>query len=227
MKYLFSFGFLAALICCYTLAFGQDFPENDETVPEKFGIDFSANFVVGFPQNEFKTNYDRKILPGLNLDFTFTPARKASYWKTGAQMEVLFGGQEKNDWSGLELRSSTAFMSINSVNRFLPQESMTIKPFVEFGLGLNFSFTSSTYEIYDKASFWEKFLLGEEDQVETITVKDHNDMDLNLSFGIGAIIKDIACVQVKYNYIPEVVYVSPGGISAKQSGYIRIQHLSC
>lgn len=211
---------LIITLACFGVAFGQDPNPPDPSVPQTNGIDFSVNFVMGFPKNEFKTNYDKKLLPGLNLDLTVTPASKVPFWKLGAQLEALFGGQEKNDWNGLELSSSTNFISINVINRLLPQKPMAVKPFIELAIGLNLSYTSSTYEIYDKATFWEKFFLGEEDQVETITVKDHDDMDKNFTIGAGVIIQNMACLELKFNYIPEVVYVSPGGISVQDNQVI-------
>ncbi len=196
---------------------GQNNSDVDLNKPIRYGVDVSVNFISALPQAEFKTNFDKMMLPGVNFDAALTPSKNAPLWKAGAQLEVLFGGSKKNDWNGLRLRSSTDFISINFINRFLPEKSMTVKPFLELALGFNMSYTSSTYEIYDKATFWEKFLFGEEDQVENITVKEHNDTDKNLSIGAGIIVKNTFMLQVKYNYIPEVVYVSPGAITIENN----------
>ena len=89
---------------------------------------------------------------------------------------------------------------------------MQVKPFFELAFGLNFNFTSSSYEIYDKVTFLEKLLFDKEDYSEVVTLKDHDDVAKNISVGAGLIIKNRVMLSLKYNYASDVVYVSPRSI---------------
>ncbi len=205
----------ACLTVAPTLLLAQD--ETEEEAKESFwgrsGIDFSTSFVMGIPQSDFYDNMDQRILPGFNFDLAFSPSRNAQFWKIGAQFEALFSKRENTDWDGIEIRTNSSFMSVNIINRLLPTHPMAVKPFAEFAIGLNLNYTSSTYDLYDKASFWEVLLLGAEDETTTISLNDHNDVDKNFAAGAGVIIKNVVVLQVKYNYVPHEVYVNPENIS--------------
>lgn len=205
----------ACLLFCPSLLLAQE--ETDEEPKESFwgrsGVDFSANFVMGIPQGEFRDNIHQDILPGFNLDLAFSPSKNAQFWKVGAQFEALFSKRQNTDWDGIDIHTSTNFLAINFITRLQPTRPMAIKPFAELAVGLNLSYTSSSYEIYDDVSFWEQFLLGREDESETIKLNDHNDVDKNFTIGAGIIIKRLVVLQLKYNYVPHVVYVNPASVS--------------
>ncbi len=205
------FALLFGMLFCLNYAVAQE-TSTDTAPPTRYGIDISTSFVMGLPQNQFKTNFGQSVLPGVNFDFTFTPSKAIPFWKMGLQLESLFSINQKDDWYGMELKSSTDFVSINLLHRFLPPQSMQVKPFFELAFGLNFNFTSSSYEIYDKATFLEKLLFDEEDYSEVVTLKDHDDVAKNISVGAGLIIKNRVMLSLKYNYASDVVYVSPRSI---------------
>jgi len=213
------FPLLFGILSCVNYALAQE--TSTETDPStRYGIDMSVNFGMGLPQNQFKTNFGQSVLPGVNFDFTFTPSKAAPFWKMGLQFESLFSMNQRDDWFGMKLKSSTDFISINLIHRFLPPQSMHVKPFFELAFGLNFNYTSSSYEIYDKASFLEKLLFDEEDYSEVITLKDHNDVAKNISVGAGLIIKNRLMLSIKYNYASDVVYVSPKSITVQGSNIV-------
>lgn len=186
---------------------------SQETAPEKRGADVSINFVTGITRDEFKENYDKSALLGFNFDVVFIPFKNAKAWKPGGQFEIFFGGQQKDQWSGIQLTSQSAFLKLNFINRFQPPRPMVVKPFLELAYGFNLNTTSSSYEVVDKASFWERFLLNAEDLVETKTAKEYSDITHNLAIGAGIIIKNFLVLQVKYNYVPEIEYVKADGIT--------------
>lgn len=212
--------FLASLLTCLALfpseLSAQDFAE-PETSASQRGFDFSLNLVCGFPAYEYKQQVDRLILPGMNLDLRFYPSKQTSNWMCGLLFEALYAGSSKDNWEGMQLQSSSGLFQIALVNRIQANPHRPVRPYAEFGIGLGISSTSSTYDVYDRASFVEWFFLGEEDQVYTFSVKDHTDRTTTYSAALGILIKKGLNLQLKYTYMPDVFYVKPEGIQIRGS----------
>ena len=203
------FAWLLALLFGMNTVIAQD-PASNEQQRQRYGIDCSLAFVSGFPQNEFGANFGQSILPGLNFDFSFTPTRTLPFWKMGFQVEVLSSRTQKDNWEGIKLKSRTNFVSYNLINRLMPPRPMQVKPFVEFGFGLNTSYTSSTYKSKDTGFI--DWILDDYYGDNIVTLRDHNAISRNISVGAGLIIHRWMLVSMKYNYASDMKYVSPSSI---------------
>lgn len=215
--------FLASILAClalYPMGLAAQDVSDQEINPPLRGIDFSINLVSGFPAYDYKKQIDRTILPGLNIDLRFYPARQIDSWMCGLLIEGLYAGSSKESWQGMKLESSSGLFSFSLINRFQPNQDMIVKPYAEFGIGLSLSTTSSTYDVYDEASFVEWFFFGKEDEVYTFKVKDHTDRTASYTAAVGILIKKGLNLQLKYNYMPNVTYVKPEGIQVQQGDVI-------
>ena len=119
---------------------------------------------------------------------------------------------DKDNWKGIEINSTGAFFKLNLVNRFRIYKRGIIDPFVEMVFGFNWSSTSTTYQIVDEATFFEEFFLGLDDEVQIVSVKEHEDVTMNMGIGAGVFIADIGMVTLKFNYSPEIEYVTKENI---------------
>jgi hypothetical protein len=178
----------------------------------KLGFYPTISFLTGFPAGTFKTDYDCKVILGFNIDGVINPLKKNHFWQPGAQVEFLLTGNKKDTWKGIEVETGGAFIKLNIINRIRPSHTGKIDPFFEFAYGLNISSTTTSYEIVDEATFWEEFFLDQDDEIITEQLNDYTDTASNLAIGIGAFIKNLVVVQVKYNMSPEIGFVTKEGI---------------
>ena len=194
--------FQAFCCCLCTLSMAQD------EVRNKLGFYPTASFLTGFPAGTFQSDFDRKVLFGFNVDGVITPVKKNHFWQPGAQIEFLLTGNKKDTWKGIEVETGGAFIKLNLINRIRPSHTGKIDPFFEFAYGLNISSTTTNYQIIDEATFWEEFLLGQDDEIVTVELKDYTDTSSNLAIGIGAFIRNMVVVQLKYNVSPHIGFVT-------------------
>lgn len=182
---------------------------------KKNKLDFypTINVLMGNAIDEFHENFSKNTLWGFNVDGVISPFQEAKAWELGAQLEFYFTGSREDVWNGIEVKSQSSFIRLNFVNRIRPFKKGPVDPFLEFSYGLNTSITTTSYEIVDEATFFEQFLLKREDVVNTETVKDYYDVSQNFAIGIGMVIKNIAVLQVKYNYNPEISYIQKEDIT--------------
>lgn len=196
-----QFMIILACCCLYNTGMAQDEERN------KLGFYPTVSFLSGFPAGTFKSDFDRDVLFGFNFDGVIAPVKKMPFWQPGAQVEFLLTGNEKDSWKGIQVETGGAFIKLNLINRIRPSHTGKIDPFFEFAYGLSISSTTTNYEIYDEATFWEEFLLGQDDEFVTVELKDYTDTAPNMGIGIGAFIHNLVVVQVKYNLSPEIGFV--------------------
>lgn len=199
---------LISIICSFP-ALSQE----EEKDPNKIGLHLSVGALAGIPQGQFARDFPRESLWGFNFDAVVSPIQKHHWWKTGAQVEFFFTGTKKDTWKGLELKTKSSFVRVNFLNRIQLSHTGLVDPFLEFGLGFNVSTTTSSYQVFDEATFLEEFLLRVEDEWETVQVKSFNDVTSNMAVGFGVIIKRIVVVKVKYDRSPQIEFVPKDGIS--------------
>lgn len=196
------------LLFCFFSKVG--FAQNAER--NRLGFYPTISFLTSFPAGTFKADFDRDVLLGFNVDGVITPVKKNHFWQPGAQIELLLTSNKKDAWKGIEVETGSAFFKFNLINRIRPSYTGRIDPFFEVAYGLNVSSTTTNYEIVDEATFWEEFLLGQEDEIQTVQIKEHNDISSNFAIGIGAFIKNLLMVQLKYNVSPNIEFVNKENI---------------
>ena len=172
----------------------------------------SVSLLEGNPYGEFRKKFPQKGMFGFTIDAVLVPYPQQSFWEPGFQVEAFLLSNKDDMWKGIEVKTSRAFFKLNFINRIKPLAPATVDPFFEFGYGVNISSTSTQYEIVDKATFAEEFFLGEEDNIETVNVKDFADAQHNISIGVGAIIAQHITVQLKYSYSPEIEFIEAKNI---------------
>jgi hypothetical protein len=143
----------------------------------QIGVDTSIPF------GELREKMTRKVLWGLEIDGFLSPFKRSPTIETGLQIAMVFPSERKDEWNGLELKTASALVCFNMVGRFRPSNEQFLKPFFDVAAGLSYSSTTSSYEIVDRATFLEKFLLNEQDYVETHSVKEFNHSSWNIGFG--------------------------------------------
>ncbi|WP_163714510.1 porin family protein [Mangrovibacterium lignilyticum] len=215
MKHLFTL--MLAVLLGMNTALAQTDPI-DEIPRQRYGIDISFCFVSAFPQSEFDANFGQNILPGLNFDFSFTPAQTLPFWKMGLQVEMLFSRSQKDNWDDIKLKTRTDFISVNLLHRLMPIRQMNVKPFFEFAFGINTSYTLSHYR--SKSGGFIDWILDDYYGDNMVTVKDHDDISKNISVGAGLIIRKNVLVSLKYNYAADMKYVSPHSITVQGNDVI-------
>ena len=198
------------LLCCLTLsAFSQ---ESMQQETERKIFYPTVNVITALPMNDFRNEINRKMLWGFNADGVFIPFKNAPFYQPGFQLEFLFHGKSKDNWNGIDVKTQSMFMNINLVNRIRLFGNSAVSPFIEGAFGMKLSTANTTYDVVDKATFYEKFFLNEEDQVETHSVNQSYDLVYDMSLGVGFVINGYFTLQVKYNYSPLIKFVKKENI---------------
>lgn len=167
----------------------------------------SLNLLVAVPTNEFKEAIDKATLWGFNFDVATRPFKHATFIQPGAQVEFLFPGSRTDEWSGIEVTTTSVMFNTNLMTRIKLWEGAMVSPFIEGAYGLKISSVSSSFTVVDEATFLEEFLLGQEDEYEEHVLNEHYDFSQNFSLGIGCVIKRIFSLQIKYNFGPEIEFI--------------------
>lgn len=168
----------------------------------------SVGLDTSIPFGELGEKMTKKVLWGLEIDGFLAPFKNSPSVETGLQIAMVFPSERKDEWNGLELKTSSTLVCFNLAGRFRPSKGNFVEPVFDVGGGLSYSSTTSSYEIVDRATFLEKFLLNEQDYVETHNVKEFGQSSWNIGFGAGVIINKTFVAQVRYNYSPEVVFIN-------------------
>ncbi len=213
MKKLLLFCFIAILTNHQNLT-GQ---EGDSGFDNKLNFYPTINLFIGNPVQEFWSNYSKQNLWGFNIDGVITPFKKAQFFETGVQIEILPSSNRNDTWQGIEVNSSSTISRFNAISRFRVAKQSKISPYIELGYGLNITSTQTSYEIVDEATFLEVFLWEAEDVTETVKVKDFHDYGHNLYAGVGLNLYNWINLQVKYNYSPTIEFVQKDGIKVEDS----------
>jgi len=169
---------------------------------------------------EFSDTMNKKFIWGFNMEVAFPVSKKNPFWDMGFQLEMFFPSNKKDMWDGIELKTNTMFTKINLLNRIRPFRGLRVEPYFDLTLGLNISSTETSYEVVDKATFLEKFLFDNEDEVETVSLKKFNDTSYSLGLGSGVIINKTFIIQVRYNYSPETEFVKRKGVIVNSDGSV-------
>ena len=209
--------FITAWSQSVEMTINEDKVENKVKVRNKLGIYNTMSLLMGFPNNSFRTSYDKNVLWGFNLDLVFTPIKKNHFWQIGGQMDFLFGPTEKDLWNGIEVETWSTFTKFNIINRIRILNSKRINPFIELAYGRIKSRTATGYEVVDEQSFielliWEGILGHEDDYVanQYVSLDRYKDSNKSITIGIGAVINKVLIVQLKYSTSPEMGFVNKG-----------------
>jgi len=181
----------------------------------------TLSLVGGFPTGIFKTHFDKNMMAGFNIGGFISPIHAEHFWQPGLQFEILFTSTDNDKWNGLDVQTSTAFVRLNLMNRFRASFTDKIDPFFDLAFGINLSSTTTSYDIVDEKSFWEAFLLNQDDDIQNIQLQEFNNSAINASFGIGVFYRRLLIVQMKYSVSPEIAYVNKDDIiiSAEEVNY--------
>ena len=189
------------------LSFTQVVLNTPEKPAKREWIYPSINLLIAAPTAEFKDAIEKSTLWGFNIDAALKPFKDAEFIQPGAQIELLFPTSKKDKWYGTQTSTTGVLINTNLFLRFKFLEKSMFSPFIEGAYGLKISSTSTTFEIVDKKTFLEKFLLNEQDEVKTESLYEHHDSRRNFSLGAGCVINRIFSLQVKYNFGPDIEFI--------------------
>ena len=209
-------GLIWIFVSLASLLYSQELNE----IPTKHSIWYpSINLLVAKPSAEFKDAMEKNTLWGFNFDVVFRPFKNATFFQPGAQFEFLFPTNEKDRLHGAKIKTTGALIKANALTRIKFYEGSKFSPFVESGIGLNLSSTSTTTKIVDETTFFEQFFLGADDyHIETKTLTEHSYANYSAFLGVGCVINEIFSVQLKYYYGPHLEYVKKEDIVVDSEG---------
>lgn len=180
---------------------------------ESYNFYPTLTLVEGNPVWDFKTNLSRKALWGGSIDVVFRLFEDYPAWEPGVQIEFLSLGGRNDTWNGVEVTTSSALIRVNLMSRIRPMKSGMFDPFIDIVYGIDINSTNTSYEIVDRATFYDKFFYGAEDQTEKVDVRNFNDYTPNVGVGIGMVINRLVTLQVQYNYCPKVEFIDAQDVS--------------
>jgi len=204
---------LPILILMSLLLCGNPARSQEEKESNRIGFDLTIGLLAGLPQGQFAREYPSSSLWGLNIEATVSPFGKHHWWKTGVQLEGYNTGTKKDDWQGVELTTESSIAKVNFLNRVRLAHSGIVDPFLEFGIGLNISTTTSGYLIYDEATFLEQLFFNKEGGYSREEVKSFSNVTSNIGFGFGVMVKRLLVMKVKYDRSPQIEFVPKNGIA--------------
>jgi hypothetical protein len=165
---------LAAALSILTLGLGQL-----SAADERFQA--SLNFLMAYPQNDFRNNVDRTFY-GLSGEFFFRPP--SSHFEVGVCLEYLNYGSETRTgplsddipdvWVDVTTRNS--IFSAAAVLRLIPAGG-PFRPYVEGLIGFNYLFTYTSISDEDN---WSE---------DIATTTNFDDWALTYGAGAGAILR--------------------------------------
>lgn len=212
MKYIFTTLY-------FFIVFGVNTKAQDENAAFENKLNFypTINLVIGNPVQDFWSNYSKQALWGFNIDGVIAPFDNARFFEPGVQLEVFPTASSKNTWQGVEVSTNSSFVRLNAITRMKFARKSKITPIIELGYGINLSSAQTSYEIVDKASFFDKVFFDASDEVETKQVKNFNDAGHNFYAAAGFSLYNWLNIQVKYNYSPTIDFVQKEGIKVTDS----------
>lgn len=183
-----------------TLVFLFFFPsvKGQNTFKDKYIVYPNFQFGVGFPQQNLQ-NYVDPWRFVFNIDALISGRdHPASLLETGLHFGLVSIGSKIDKVDGLEITTSSEMIDLSYIIGFKIPITRSFKLRPNFAIGINFATTSSSYEIVDEATFFERFTgFQEEDLVQEVQVNNFNDNDGIYGFGFGVIYKEIFFVDFR------------------------------
>ncbi|WP_289053627.1 hypothetical protein [Carboxylicivirga marina] len=199
--------------------FSKDYSANNIVLPDtaavydkrlipKFYIE--AGIIIGFPRSKFQSIANKNELIGFGTDILFNPKVNKPNWHTGIGAEFYPTFRKSDSWSGGDLKTSQTFYTVTFINRLKLSKSRVLSPYLELGVGIFGSYTSTFYLDTTTSIDIETGEITTEKDRDTIY--KHSKVTANLSLGFGLLFSR-STLEFNYNLAPNFQYVNRDNVT--------------
>jgi len=212
MKTYLALGFLGILFIHLSCHAQSEMPldEGGQHTRKPKPLYFSLDGIMAIPVASLKSY--SKVRGGFRFALG-KPLKAYSPISVGLEFGGIFSGSKKDEFKGLEVKTSTTVLQFQWFLRYVPKSKHKVQPFFDFPVGIMAASTTSTSEIVDEPTFLEMVLFGNETEVQTTTHQSGGSTNFSYGLGAGVIIKNFIMVGVRYQHANPVDYINTNNVS--------------